>query len=87
MVGLLDDPRRLVITAAITFVFGLVGDALEGVWYGVAVSLASFVTAPIHSLAASVMFFNLGGGLATTAAPAPEAPTPPDAPPPPAPAA
>jgi hypothetical protein len=75
------------ITAVITGVFGLIGDALEGIWYGVAISLASFVTAPIHSLAASVMFFNLGGGGAVTTATAPEAPTPPEAPPPPAPAA
>jgi hypothetical protein len=76
------------ITAVITFVFGLVGDALEGVWYGVAISLASFVTAPIHSLAASVMFFNLGGGGQETTTPPPAVPTPPEAPtPPPAPAA
>lgn len=71
------------ITAVITFVFGLIGDALEGVWYGVAISLASFVTAPIHSLAASVMFFNLGGGgPETTAPPAGSAPPAPPTPPP-----
>jgi hypothetical protein len=72
------------ITAVITAVFGLIGDALEGVWYGVAISLASFVTAPIHSLAASVMFFNLGGGGTATTAPGPEAPPLPEAPTPPA---
>jgi hypothetical protein len=73
-----------VITAVITGVFGLIGDALEGIWYGVAISLASFVSAPIHSLAASVMFFNLGGGATATTTPGPEASPPPEAPTPPA---
>jgi hypothetical protein len=73
-----------VITAVITGVFGLIGDALEGIWYGVAISLASFVTAPIHSVAASVMFFNLGGGATATTTPGPEASPPPEAPTPPA---
>lgn len=50
------------ITAVITFFFGLIGDAISGAMYGVMVSIAAFVTAPIQSLAHTVMFFNLGGG-------------------------
>ena len=61
-----------VITGVITFVLGLIGDAISGVGYGAAVTIASFLTAPIYSLAASVMFFELGGGR-------PAAPTPPPA--------
>jgi hypothetical protein len=75
------------ISAVISFVFGLIGDALEGIWYVVAISLSSFVTAPIFALAVSVMFFDLGGGRAATTAAAPEAPATPAPPPPPAPAA
>jgi len=62
------------ITAVITGVFGLIGDAISGVMHGVALSIARFVTATIHSLAVSVMFFNLGGGRAATATPPPAAP-------------
>jgi hypothetical protein len=56
------------ITAVITGVFGLIGDAISGVGYGVAVTIAAFLTAPIHSIAVSVMFFNLGGGRQPAAA-------------------
>ncbi|MQA74052.1 MAG: hypothetical protein GEU88_06895 [Solirubrobacterales bacterium] len=70
------------LSAVITFLLGLIGDAISGVGYGVAVTIAGFVTAPILALAASVMFFDLGGGRAVRA-PAAVAPTTP----PPAPAA
>ncbi len=49
------------ISAVITSIFGAAGNAVSGAGYGVAVSIAAFLTAPIHSLAAGVMFFDLGG--------------------------
>lgn len=65
------------ITAVIYWVIGLAGAALD--IYGVGLTVAAFVTAPIHSLAVSVMFFNLGGGRSAPAA-APTTPSPPPAP-------
>ena len=54
------------ITAVITGVLGVIGDAISGVAYGVALTIAAFVTAPIHSLAVSVIYFDLGGGRPTS---------------------
>jgi hypothetical protein len=64
------------LTAVITAVCGLIGDAISGVGYGVAVSIAAFLTAPIPALASSVMFFDLGGGRTSAAPGAPPAPQP-----------
>ena len=50
------------ITAVITGVLGAIGDAISGVGYGVGLTVAAFMTAPLHSLAVSVMFFDLRGG-------------------------
>jgi hypothetical protein len=71
------------ISAVITGILGGIGDSISGLGYGVGLSLSSFITAPLHALAASVMFFDLGGGQSAQAAPAEPAP----ASPPPAPAA
>jgi hypothetical protein len=64
------------ISAVISSILAAIGDAIGGVGYGVGLSLAGFVTAPIHALAVSVMFFDLGGGRAgavpDTSSPAPE---------------
>ncbi len=50
------------ITAVVTGVLAAIGDAISGVGYGVGLTVAAFMTAPIHSLAVSVIFFDLGGG-------------------------
>lgn len=69
-----------VITAVIAGILGGIGTAIGAGAFVVAVIVASVVAAPIHSLAVSVIYFNLGGGRATPAAPAaPAAPTPPPA--------
>jgi hypothetical protein len=64
------------LTAVITGVLGLIGDAISGAMYGVALTLAALVTAPLHALAVSLMFFDLGGGRAAAAEP-PARPAPP----------
>jgi hypothetical protein len=64
------------IAAVATWILGAIGDAISGVGYGVGVTIAAFLTAPIHSLAVSVIFFNLGGGRPEPAASASPSPAP-----------
>jgi hypothetical protein len=66
-----------VITIVIAAILTLIGAAIGAGALVVAVVVASVVTAPLHSLAVSVMFFDLGGGRSAPAAGVP--PTPPPA--------
>jgi hypothetical protein len=68
------------ISAVVTAVLGAIGDAIGDVGYGAGVSIASFITAPLHALASSVMFFDLGGGRTAPAAAVTEPPPAPAAP-------
>lgn len=68
------------IVVAIGVVLGAIATPIGDGAIVVASIISSAITAPIFSLAVSVMFFNLGGGQAATAGPPPEATPPPAAP-------
>lgn len=68
------------IVVAIGVVLGAIATPIGDGAIVVASIISSAITAPIFSLAVSVMFFNLGGGQAVAAGPPPEATPPPAAP-------
>ena len=64
------------IVIAVSIVAGLIGSALGDVGRVVLQAIATVVTAPIAALVASILFFDLGGGVgAPTTAAEPPAPT------------
>lgn len=64
------------IVIAVSIVAGLIGSALGDVGRVVLQAIANVVTAPIAALVASILFFDLGGGVgAPTTAAEPPAPT------------
>jgi hypothetical protein len=74
----------LLIVIGIGIVLGIIGAVLGDAGSVIFNIISTVVTAPIFSLVAAIMFFDLGGGQAVAAAPAAPAEAPP---PPPAPAA
>lgn len=72
----------LLIVLAINIVVGIIGAALGDAGAVIFSIIGSVITAPIFSLVAAIMFFDLGGGQAATTAPAAaaEPPPPPAAP-------
>lgn len=67
----------LLIVIAISFVLGLIGAAIGAGGFIVATIVSAAVTAPIFSIAVSVVYFELKGGFDATPAAAPAPPTPP----------
>jgi hypothetical protein len=66
----------LLIVLVIWFVLGAIATPIGDAAIVVAAILSNAITAPIFALATAVMFFDLGGGEATEAAPSTEAPPP-----------